>query len=256
MKSYPIVLLLLLFSCSVNQEEKAEKKEENVAPLSIDQKKRTWQTGTCDSDTSVYCTTVAFDIPRFSGRGDLANKLNDQLQHHLLKSYLKDSSATDYEAYASQFIEDFESIKSRIDEAFGWHNLVNSEVIRHDSKVMVIKTQIETYTGGAHGMEETYYLNFSLPNGEVLQLKDVMKNGFESKLNEITYGMLVKQFDTSPDEFTGDDAYYTSNFGLLEEDLVFYYNIYEVAPFALGSLEISISYDRLTDIMKPAYLPE
>lgn len=226
--------------------------EETKKPsvLIISTKKIHKEVGNCASDSSVDCTVVDFNIHQLQG-GDSAvsESINQALENEILRNYLNDSTSASLEEYADQFIADYKSIKARFDRAFGWENTVNTDIVRQDS-ILVIKTYIELYTGGAHGSSEVYYANFSLENGKLLALSDVFKGDYKSKLNEVVFKAFNQQTELISEEFFDDNKYYTENFGLLKDGIVFYYNSYEIAPYAAGPTEIKIGYEKLEGILR------
>ena len=44
--------------------------------------------------------------------------------------------------------------------------------------------------------------------------------------------------------------YPPDNFLLKEEGILYYYNVYEIAPYALGATQLTISYSDLDDILR------
>ena len=46
------------------------------------------------------------------------------------------------------------------------------------------------------------------------------------------------------------DMYISNNYILEKEQIVFIYNKYDIAPYAVGDITISISYDNIKDLLK------
>lgn len=226
--------------------------EETKKPsiLIISTKKIHQEVGNCNSDSSVDCTVVDFNIHQLQG-GDstVSAQINSALENEILRKYLNDSTSESLDEYADQFIADYKSIKERFDKAFGWENTVNTDILRQDS-LMVIKTSVELYTGGAHGSSEVYYANFSLENGKLLKLSDVFEGDYQSRLNKVVFEAFNQQTNLKSEEFFDDNKYYTENFGLLKDGIVFYFNSYEIAPYAAGPTEIKIGYEKLEGLLK------
>ncbi len=241
--------LCLLLACNTSTKESTNQTdiiEASNLTFQIDTIKKRY--GTCDTDTSIYCTQVNFAFPVFAGTAN-ASLLNRLVKKELLTIYLKDSVSNDLDTHAESFIADYKNIKERFEKAFGWQSSLNSEIIRTDSNLLVMETIVELYTGGAHGTYEVYYSNIDTAQIKLLKLEDVFSSGFESTLNEL----IKQEIGASTSHNLDTETFYNSNFGLLDQGVKFYFNAYEIAPYADGPTEVFISYDRLNDILKSSF---
>ena len=50
------------------------------------------------------------------------------------------------------------------------------------------------------------------------------------------------------------DMFASKNFSLEADSVIFYYNEYDIAPYAFGPCQLAISYDELQDIINPAFV--
>ncbi|MEP2772720.1 MAG: DUF3298 domain-containing protein [Fulvivirga sp.] len=247
MKKYlTLGALLFLISCTPTAKDEADKQDQEPK-LTIDSDSIKRRFGECKADSSIYCTQVNFTYPVFDG-SSVALSLNEVFEKEALQVYLKDSINSNLASHADDFVADYKSIKERFDKAFGWQSSLNSQVVRSDSNLLVIETIVEVYTGGAHGIYEVYYLNLAADSGKALRLKDVFTPGYDSYLNK-----LIKSKIGDANDVSLEGTYYNSNFGLLEDGVKFYYNAYEIAPYASGPTEILISYQDLDGILKNEY---
>lgn len=241
--------LCLFIACSSNNTESPEQNSpQKLSALSYQTDTIKKRYGSCETDTSIYCTQVNFTFPVFEGSAK-TTELNKALEQELLKVYLKDSTSNSLSTHANDFIADYKKIKERFDQAFGWQSSLNSQVIHTDSNLLVLETIVELYTGGAHGTYEVYYLNLDTAKGKALRLADVFTTGYESSLNTIVKNAIYN----SNDHVSVTDVYYNSNFGLLEGGVKFYFNPHEIAPYASGPAEVLIPFSQLKDIMKNHY---
>ena len=249
MKSYlPLYALLFCFACDSTSEQNKNisTSAETTMTLSYDSVKKRF--GDCKADSSIYCTQVNFNYPVFKG-GFEAEKLNDVFQNQLLTNYLKDSTSSSLNSHANDFIADYEKIKAQFEKAFGWQSSMNSEVIRNDSALIVIQTTLELYTGGAHGTYEVYFLNLDKKRSRFLTLADVFRSGYQSVLNTAVESHMGEK----PGNDTSSNPYYNDNFALLNDDILFYYNAYEITPYSNGPTEVKIPYGDLKSILKEEY---
>ena len=102
------------------------------------------------------------------------------------------------------------------------------------------------YTGGAHGNWGTSFIHIDRKSGKELSLEDFFVD--INQLNDIAEPFFRKEYDLSPEEdleqagYWFEDAVFSvnNNFAFEGKDLVFLYGLYEIAPYASGTLELRI----------------
>ena len=128
-----------------------------------------------------------------------------------------------------------------------------------DGKEGIVTYYINMYnfTGGAHGLEQLLTLNFDKTTGKTITLDDVMVTGYQMRLNELLQKALLEKADCKDINELHDKGYLfsmemypSSNFVLGKDGVTFIYNPYEIAPYALGRIELTLSYSTLEPIMK------
>ena len=128
-----------------------------------------------------------------------------------------------------------------------------------DGKEGIVTYYINMYnfTGGAHGLEQLLTLNFDKTTGKTITLDDVMVTGYQMRLNELLQKALLEKADCKDINELHDKGYLFSmemypsnNFVLGKDGITFIYNPYEIAPYALGRIELTLSYSTLEPIMK------
>lgn len=128
-----------------------------------------------------------------------------------------------------------------------------------DGKEGIVTYYINMYnfTGGAHGLEQLLTLNFDKTTGKTITLDDVMVTGYQMRLNELLQKALLEKADCKDINELHDKGYLfsmemypSSNFVLGKDGVTFIYNPYEIAPYALGRIELKLSYSTLEPIMK------
>jgi len=127
--------------------------------------------------------------------------------------------------------------------------------------------------GGAHGLETRNYYNFDLKTGKIISEKDLFKSNYVPELSELIKKRIVEESkeqkdtrDTEPimsledTDFWADSIKPNGNFYITDEGINYVFNPYEIAPYYMGQTEVSIPFDRLTNILKSnsiiAYLVE
>ena len=113
------------------------------------------------------------------------------------------------------------------------------------------------YEGGAHGSHTISYMNFVPSTGQLLTLDDMFAPGYQEPLTHILLTALeeklgVKTLDELHENgfLTWTEMYPSKNFLLAPEGIRFYYNAYEIAPYAAGPTELTIPYEAVKDLEK------
>lgn len=117
---------------------------------------------------------------------------------------------------------------------------VSSRVVWLSPELMVMGVDsYGYYYGAAHGYKTTRYLNYSLRTDSVLTAGNLFKR---SDSETILEAVKRSALESCP-ESAVDTALITGyeNFRLTDSDVVFVYQPYEIAPYAMGVVEIPVS---------------
>ena len=126
----------------------------------------------------------------------------------------------------------------------------------HDGAIVYL-ADVDYYEGGAHGIKQQLVLNFNAKTGERMTLKDVFLPGFEVRLSELLLDKLMELTGVNSIEelraknyLYAMDMFPSDNFILGDDEITFIYNMYEIAPYSVGKIEISLSYSDVKDLLK------
>lgn len=118
------------------------------------------------------------------------------------------------------------------------------------------------FTGAAHGMNATQFLNWDNTTGSVLGLDHLLARDayprFVQVLERAHAQWLQKSPDAQEDPATWQRLWPfqpTDNVALTDTGLVAKYDSYQIAPYSYGQPELHIPYAELDGILKPDYLP-
>lgn len=159
--------------------------------------------------------------------------------------------------YINDFTELYKEVKNEEDKG-AWYQCHYELKTRTEQKADTIVNYIaeqDTYDGGAHGLFIKSVINFSTNSGKQITLKDVLLPGYENKLNEILLDKLIKQTESKDINDLKEKGYLfnmdmaPSQFYIInDEGITFIYNQYEIAPYAVGLTELSLSWDELKEV--------
>lgn len=143
-----------------------------------------------------------------------------------------------------------------IEAWYSFYKGIESHVQFYHKNLLTYRINYNEYTGGAHGIYTTTFLNIDLSNLSQLKLDDIFVNDYKEALTDLLWNQLMAdQRVTSHEELeemgygsTGDIAP-TENFYLDEDGITFFYNVYDITPYAMGPVEIKIPYVMMEHLM-------
>lgn len=136
------------------------------------------------------------------------------------------------------------------------------EITFLNDKVICFLFYESSFLGGAHPNTNLFYSVFDVVSGRKLGPGDFFIEGYEDKLTQIAEKKFREIRELKPGENLGDAGFWfgdnkfllNKNFGLTKEGVVFFYNAYEVAPYALGSTGVVLNYKDIKELLKKEFL--
>ena len=118
------------------------------------------------------------------------------------------------------------------------------------------------FTGAAHGVSATQFLNWDNSRQIVLGLAQVLQPGQHEAWVDALKAAHERWLETQ-DPYKDDPQGYlrlwpfqpSDNFALTDLGVVVKYGSYELAPYSSGQPELVIPYDALQGILKPEFMP-
>jgi len=205
----------------------------------------------CKAD-STGCATFDFNYPVFPQLDSAVQKILNERLNVALSSSEKEFESV--EEQGKNFIEDFEKTKAEIpDVSLDWYFKADAKVLIISDSLISVQADVDMFMGGAHGMYSTSYVNIDARTGALYLIDSFLKPGYQEYLNELGEEEFRREHDlsdtTSLEEagfsFPEDKFKLNENYGFRKEGIVFTYNSYEVAAYAVGPTEIIIPYERL-----------
>jgi hypothetical protein len=253
-----LTLSIIVFSCDT-------KKETRETPVAFDLKTfRVESAGGCKADT-LPCAYYEVTYPDFTGLDSMVIKrINQQIDASVSMGNPEAQGQT-MKQIGQGFIQDYDDFKSEIPEAFGgWHYKakVNVEVLT--DTLLSLSVNDEYYTGGAHGGAGVYFINLNPKTGKDFTLENLLKPGYKEVLTDLGNKSFRKVREI-PDTASLNENYFefpenrfelNKNYGFRKDGIVFFYNSYEIAPYAAGPTEVIIPYEDLKDWIKANVAPE
>lgn len=168
---------------------------------------------------------------------------------------LLDNISTEFfESYftATEGIEDISASAS-----LNWEKNVNMDIRHNENNIVSIKFEKYAYTGGAHGISMTEYAVCDLVKNKKLNLNDIFKENAKVEIDNILDAKLrelngLNELESLREAgFFVDKMEWSDNFFINSQGIGFFYNVYEIAPYASGTTELFVPFREITALLKP-----
>lgn len=217
------------------------------------------------ADGSPECK-VTMSIDYMTGNDEVAQRVNSAVTGILFPNDSAASVPAAAETFAKRYANDYTRTFGRYfradaDRPERWAQYefrydIKTETGKGRGDITTYKAHVYYYEGGAHGIKQTLTLNID-ETGKNITLDDILMPGYEQKLRDKLFTALEKHANakglTALQEagyLKTTDIYIPDNYVLQPDGIAFIYNTYEIAPYALGSITLTIPYDDLQDIMR------
>jgi hypothetical protein len=256
-RSLAIQLLLLSAAMLGAQTEPVFVKGLRVETLILKEKYVMKAAGTTDS---AYCNyDVTFQI--FKGKGK-RKKLASGLNHLMHSAITTDTAHQDLplekrvEQDAREFKEEWERLNSDANASwtFNYTKEQTFKAIHANRSFVSVKDQAYYFTGGAHGFRVTIYSLVDNKNGEIVE--DWRKLFSDTSAVLTLAEQIFRKNKNIPDAeptnknwFWNGPFYLPDNFAYTEKGILFFYNVYEIAPYEQGETELLLGYETLGKLL-------
>lgn len=203
-------------------------------------------------------------------------KLKDSLNTFLVSTFFGDKymTMTPEEAikkYTEKYIKDYrndlepmykkdeqEKEKGASMEAwYSYYKGVESRVQLYIKHLLVYRIDYNEYTGGAHGIYMSTFLNMDLHTLTPVRLDDLFAGDYKEALTDLLWNQLMADNKVATRRELEDIGYATTgelepteNFYLGQEGITFYYNVYDIAPYVMGPIKITLPYEMMQHLLK------
>lgn len=266
--AFAIATCCFLFSCG-NKESK------NIGALKFDSVKVARTEHLFGDNTKPACKlTISFTYPTQSSDVMLKDSLMKQFviscfgeqyvgktPSDILKQYA-DAYANDYRhdleptflQESKKLTEDGEHVNTR--SWYAYYKQLDSKILYYEKNLLIYKINYSENTGGAHGMYTTTFVNFDLSRKKMIHLGDLFEGEYQDELSDCIWDQLMTDHHAkSRDELENlgygvtNEITATENFYLSDKGITFYYNVYDIAPYAMGPVSVTIPFSKVTRLL-------
>ena len=193
--------------------------------------------------------------------------LSDSLKKIILEKFMKRpvrslnpdlNLNTLKEAYYDKYISANEALYNNKSggPSLEWESLEFMHILYNDKHFLTFYIISYAFTGGAHGLETEDFYVADLKKGEILRLNDIFIDGYEREMT----AMITQKFSDmnslkAGQKLTGagfftDEVKPTDNFYLTGDGIGFFYNHYEIAPYASSPNTCFLTFDKLKTLIR------
>lgn len=211
------------------------------------------------ADSCTHCPNVEVTLPKAMDGTQLANTINYALREEVISilSFEEDREINTIPKAIKSFTNSYLDLKTKFpDESIGWEAELKANTVFENEKVLTIRFEAYTFTGGAHGYGSTGLLNFDKLKAEELETWELFDD--EESFTKYAETKFRLQEDIPQDSginatgfmFEGDSFHLPENIGYTEDGIELIYNQYEVASYADGPINLVIPFGEANNYLK------
>jgi len=203
---------------------------------------------------------ATFEYPEIitAGSPQARDRINSGILDLLLRQTGWPSHASGFRslrAYIDDFMKSCAAHPTRYKQAYV-HKRVT--IFRYTPPVLSFRCVASEDAGGVHPFGTTFFTNFDSSTGKAITMNDLVKEGSFPKLESLAEAHFRGERNLSATDSLSERSYnfpddrfkLNDNFGIGEEQLVFFFNTYEIGPGAMGSSEIKLRYQNVQSLLK------
>lgn len=111
-----------------------------------------------------------------------------------------------------------------------------------------------SYRGGAHGFQTTIQMVFDRKTGALLTEDDLFAKGYQNPVSELLREAILAEMSAEADDYSElvdmENVVPNGNFSVGKEGILWFFQPYEIMPYALGPTTCTIPWDRLKPYLK------
>ncbi len=137
-----------------------------------------------------------------------------------------------------------------------WDSSMSGDVIFNDFGVVSYELNTYSFQGGAHGNGMNNFYVYDLKSKKRLTKKDIFAKDTDKKIAAILLAKVMKKTGIKTPQGLTDEGYTVEaivpneNFWVTRKGITFFYNAYEIAPYAMGPSSYYVSFKELKLLLK------
>lgn len=139
-----------------------------------------------------------------------------------------------------------------------WSIDVSGKILEFTKKTVTYEVSTYSFLGGAHPTTLTQPFSYDLAAGQVLTLANMFKKGSEAAVLKVVAQNLADNYDVAPTALDKAGFLVSSleKLGMpyiYNNAIVFRYDPYDIAPYAMGAVNVEVYPAQLAEYMTPEF---
>src|SRR5699024_741656 len=177
---------------------------------------------------------------------EISKNINEEITNNIMKFF------NEAQKQAKEYNDNLPEIENKFVAN------VDFDIKKNSNNILSILTKYYKYEDRAHGYYENIVYNIDMRTGEFLILENLFKENIDYKtvINEeirIQIEELIKSDKQNKGIYEFKSIGDKQKFYIQDDNLVVYFDLYEIAPYAAGIPEFIINVNKIDHILKPEY---
>ena len=249
-----LLLALLVVTGLAGCEQGASKQ---LAPLETETQTLELRAPNCPEEDG--CTTVTIKREIYARHAELNQTLKKMLLDQL-QGFGEAKTTTKnigLEQVAQDFIAEAEKVTGM--SSANWQ--LNGEVktLARSGELLTVAISTYIYSGGAHGMPATQWLNWDLAKDREVKLSDVIAPQQENafwQLAQVEHQNWLEAMSADEGFRQNWPFQRSEDFRFTQDGLVLRYGVYTLGPYSMGDVELVMPREKLSGLIKASYLSQ
>ena len=218
---------------------------------------------------------IEFTYPeKFNNKEDLSRLqqiftgtfFNDETYDSLSPKDALDKYIDNYSIEYRELTNDYNDAKARLGgeetPSWYWYYLnISNEILFKDANILSYSVEHSDYTGGAHGSLRVLYYTIDLKEITTISQEDIFIPNYQKFLTSKIVEKLMEKYHFDSPEKLIEEGFFdineispNNNFWMNNQGVHYIFNQYEIAPYSMGPIDVSIPFEELTSIIIPESL--
>ncbi len=246
------ILITIVFITLISCSQKIEDGEITISSenYSVSYDNKTFEKKIPTSPYGQEYTEVKINYPELIESNANIKLINSSILNQLLfDDEFNENSCDSFDEVADSLFTEYSRIKLEFEDySTAWFIHKNFSIMGLQNNLLSLKNEVTMYTGGANAYYNVNLSVYDLNNAKKVAFEETIK---KSKLGEFLIfaesqfkeekGILENQSVKDAGYwFENDKFFLPDNFNMTDSGLIFFYNLYEIAPRSEGPIELFV----------------
>ena len=200
---------------------------------------------------------LKIEYPELISNQEVSDSVNKFILNYLLNLPFNEDTYSDFDEIADSLMSNYISVQQEFNDYHtSWYIHASSKITGVFNNTISIRSEEEIYTGGANTFYNLTFANFNLKTGKYLTLDDIFNESNITIVENIGKDIFNKMKDIPKDQSLEQAGYWfennvfslNDNFSITDSGLVFFYNLYAIAPRSEGTTKLFIPKEKLISL--------